>query len=231
MAALPWKSTYKTKDTTMTTLFWRDRKTGTVGAMLATGLVCMAAGGPPAAIEIQSGMVSFEAPTNMPGVEVKGKSNALTAHVGILRDGDNLSLLQIRAGVPVRSLATGMKVRDEHMRRYIFTAPDGSEPDLVFTSDPVNCTAAGVREFMCTLVGSLSIRGIARPFTMELHTREQGGSVPSYHATGDAVVKLSDYSIEPPSQFGVKPANEVRFHLDFNAKQAVNVSSNLGGAR
>jgi polyisoprenoid-binding protein YceI len=191
----------------------------------------MAAGEPTAAVEIQSGQASFEATTNMPGVEVKGKSNALSAHADVVRDNNNFVLQQIRATLPVKSLATGMKVRDEHMRKYVFTTADGKEPDLTFTADPVTCTAAAAHEFTCPLAGSFSIRGVARPFTMQLRVKEQGGSTTVYRAAGDAVLRLSDYGIDPPSQFGVKPSNEVNFHIDFSAKTTVAVSSTQGAGQ
>ena len=124
-----------------------------------------------------------------------------------------------------------MKVRDEHMRKYIFTTADGKEPDLEFAADAVNCTPAAAHEFTCPVSGSFSIRGVARPFTMQLRVKEQGGSTASYRASGDASVKLSDYGIDPPSQFGVKPTDDVKFHLEFNAKQTVAMSSSRGGER
>jgi polyisoprenoid-binding protein YceI len=182
-------------------------------------------------VDVQSGFASFEAATNMPGVEVKGKSNALSAHVDLSRDDNNLLIEQIKATLPVKSLATGMKVRDEHMRKYIFTAADGSEPDLQFIAAPIRCPA-GSHEFTCEIAGSMSIRGVARPFSMQLRVKEQSGSLPVFHASGDAILKLSDYGIEPPSQFGVKPANQVKFHVDFNAKGTASLSaSTTGGTR
>ena len=39
-----------------------------------------------------------------------------------------------------------------------------------------------------------------------------------YRAEGDGTVKLTDYGITAPSQFGVKPLNDVKFHIDFMAK-------------
>ena len=179
-------------------------------------------------VEIESGTAAFEASTNMPGIEVKGKSGALTAHVELSRDADKLVLQRIEATVPVNSLATGMKVRDEHMRRYIFTTPDGKEPDLRFVADNGLCGASGSgREFTCQLAGNLTIRGVARPLSISLHVKEQG-SAGSLRAAGDGLVKLSDYGIEPPSQFGVKPSNDVKFHLEFTGRAKPAQAANLG---
>src|SRR5579871_6078249 len=119
----------------MTAFLSRTRATRASGATLAAVLAYVAAGAQTAAVEVQSGLVAFEATTNMPGVEVKGKSTALSAHAEAARDNNNLVLQQIRATLPVKTLATGMKVRDEHMRKYIFTTADGNEPDLQFTSE------------------------------------------------------------------------------------------------
>ncbi|MDQ6700264.1 MAG: hypothetical protein M3Z36_08765 [Acidobacteriota bacterium] len=88
---------------------------------------------------MESGTAAFEVATNMPGIEVKGKSGALSARVEISKDRNGLRLEQIDALVPVKSLATGMKVRDEHMRIYIFKTTDGQEPDLHFSAQNASC--------------------------------------------------------------------------------------------
>jgi polyisoprenoid-binding protein YceI len=157
---------------------------------------------------------------------VKGKSSALTANLDMTRDNNGLMLQRIKANLPVSSLGTGMKVRDEHMRKYIFRSGDGKEPDLGFTANTAECRSVSAREFSCPLAGDFSIRGIARPFTMQLRVKESGPS--SYRATGDATIKLSDYDIEAPSQLGVKTANEVKVHLEFSAKE-MQLTSNRGG--
>jgi hypothetical protein len=79
-----------------------------------TALAAAAEG--PAAVEIQSGTASFEAATNVPGIEVKGTSNSLAAHASVTRESGALVLDEIAASLPVKTLSTGMKVRDEHMR-------------------------------------------------------------------------------------------------------------------
>src|SRR5262249_18378789 len=145
----------------------------TLAFVYMSGGIVIAAAAPSAVVEVQSGTASFDATTNMPGVEVKGKSNALSAHVDITRENNNLILQQIKATLPVRSLATGMKVRDEHMRKYIFATADGNEPDLEFSSNSVTCQGATSHEFSCALTGTLSIRNVAKPFSMQLHVKEQ----------------------------------------------------------
>ena len=41
----------------------------------------------------------------------------------------------------------------------------------------------------------------------------------AFRATGESAVKLSDYGIEQPSQFGVKTADEIQLHIEFSAKE------------
>ncbi len=197
-------------------------------AFAVAGVMSSLAQNEPSLLEIESGIATFQASTNMPGVEVKGKSGAMVAQVELSRDSTRLILQRVTASVPVKSLATGMKVRDEHMRRSIFTTPDGQEPDLQFKAETGTCTASGSgHEFTCPLAGNLTIRGVARPLNITLHVKEQG-SAGSLHAAGDGMVKLSDYAIEPPSQFGAKPSNDVKFHLEFTGRQKSAQIANVG---
>ncbi len=199
-------------------------------AALMTLFVCAAAAetlGKEEVVEI-SGTTEFEAPTNMPAVSVKGKSNATQGHVTVSRALDGMLLEHIDASMPIKSLTTGMAVRDEHMRKLIFTGADGQSPDLHFEADKSECTGRG-QEFTCQVSGKLSIRAAARPLSIQLKVRQAGQS--AFKAAGEAVVKLSDYEIPQPTQFGVKVANEVRLRLEFTGRQRPAESSSLRGAR
>ena len=187
-------------------------------------IVCLSASGCIAAdngatAAVQGGAASFIVNTTVPGVSVKGKSTALEARAVVQHQGEGLRLENLEASLPVKSILTGMAIRDEHMRRYIFTAPDGTMPDLRFAGGDTLCTAqAGHQgEFSCKIYGTLAIRGVARPFAIPLKLRAEGQA---FRGAGDAIVKLSDYGIEQPSQFGVKTANEIQVRLDFTAKEA-----------
>src|SRR5262245_41698987 len=94
--------------------------------ILAPALSCIFAGltayaGQPGItdVQIESGSVVFEASTNVPGIEVKGKSTALSGEARVFREDNALRVEQIRVSLQVKSLGTGMKLRDEHMRKYI----------------------------------------------------------------------------------------------------------------
>jgi polyisoprenoid-binding protein YceI len=132
----------------------------------------------------------------------------------------------------VKSLATGMKVRDEHMRKYIFTDGNAQLPDIRFTADSVFCTASpGTQEFPCQVSGTLTIRGATHAFSMKLYVRQQSGAHPIFRAAGDAIVKLSDFGIARPSQFGVSTTDDVKLRLDFSAKPGVPPTTAAGGER
>ena len=177
-------------------------------------------------LAVQGGTASFVVNTTVPGISVKGKSTALEAHATLERVPEGLKLENIHASLPVRSFATGMSLRDEHMRRYIFTTAQGTTPDLRFDGVDSTCAADHGSDVSCKVSGELSIRGVARPFTITLKLKTENAA---YHASGDALVKLSDYGIEQPSQFGVKTANDVQLHLELNGKAADTIAD--GGRR
>ena len=200
---------------------------------LAALLVSGAAGeslGREEVVEI-SGTTEFEVPTNMPAVSIKGKSGAAQGRVTVSREPGGILLEHIEASIPIKSLSTGMAVRDEHMRKYVFTAADGRAPDLRFEAGKAECSGrAGSQEYTCQVLGNLSIRDIARPLAIHLKVRQTSGQL-SFKAAGEAVVKLSDYEIPQPSQFGVKISNEVKLRLEFTARPRPAESSSLGGVR
>lgn len=181
----------------------------------------------PMTVAVQNGTATFIANTNISAVSVKGKSTALEAKATLRRNAEGLHVEHIDARLQVKTLVTGMNLRDEHMRKYIFTTTDGQVPDLRFEGANADCPAAQ-REAACPVTGVLTIRGIARPFTIPLKVREDGAG---FKVAGDAVVKLSAYGIEQPSQFGVTTTDDVHLHLEFNAKPASGETAMLGGRR
>jgi len=170
-------------------------------------------------VKVTGGVATFDSTTNMPGIGVKGKSNSMSGEVSVIHTAEGLSLQSINATVPVTTLATGMKMRDEHMRKLIFATSSGDAPDLQFRAEAASCGQHGSgREFTCSLTGNLQIRGIDRPVVVALKVKEQSSDPESFKVDGDGLVKLSDYGITPPTQLGVSLANEVKFHLELQAK-------------
>jgi polyisoprenoid-binding protein YceI len=171
----------------------------------------------PTPVEVRGGTASFDVDTNLPALSVHGKSTSLEARGRVRQSSDGPVLEQIEAVVPVKTLATGMGLRDEHMRKYIFTTSDGQTPDVRFVAGKATCAKGTGSQRICQLAGDLTIRGTARPFAMALKVTEDGGS---FHASGDGIVKLSAYGIPQPSQLGVHTSDEVKLKLDFTARPA-----------
>ncbi len=65
------------------------------------------------------------------------------------------------------------------------------------------------------------LSGCYQPFILNLKAREQGTAV--FRVTGDGTVKLDDFGVTPPEQFGVKVKNEVEIRLNFVGKQVAPV--------
>jgi polyisoprenoid-binding protein YceI len=180
-------------------------------------------------VEVRGGTASFDAATNISAISVHGKSNELDARASVREGSNGLALESVEATLPVKSLATGMGLRDEHMRKLVFTNPDGSVPDVRFVSKTATCApdAAKRQSATCTVAGELAIRGILKPFTMTLVVSRDGAG---FRAAGDGIVKLSTYGIEQPSQFGVRTRDDVKLHLDFTARPST-MTARLGGTR
>ena len=188
-------------------------------ACLAPLALQEAGAGPAVAVKVEGGSVSFEVTTNVFSTTVRGKSTAIAGSTRLRDAGAALDLEHIEAIVPVASLRTGIKLRDEHMRKYIFETADGEQPDVQFSAKHAQCSQTpNTGVYTCLTSGVLSIRGTARPIQLELKVSKNGDG---FKVTADTMVTLSSYGIERPSQFGVKTEDTVRIHVDLNARSTV----------
>jgi len=180
-------------------------------------------------VEVRGGTATFDAPTTVSAINVHGKSTELDARASVRDSDEGLSLESVEATLPVRSLATGMVVRDEHMRKQVFTDVGGATPDVTFVSRRATCTSDRARhQAACAVTGDLSIRGVSRSFTMTLAISHAGGA---FHASGDGLIRLSAYGIEPPTQFGVRVIDLVKLHVDFVAHPAADITAHHSSSR
>jgi polyisoprenoid-binding protein YceI len=179
----------------------------------------------PATVDLAAGTASFSVPTSIPAITVHGKSKAFTAAATIRYQGAGLVIEQVQAKMPIHTLSTGMAVRDGHMRKLVFTACDGTTPDLVFQAAKTECGPEGTG-FVCQVRGELSIRGLGRPFTAELKVRGDGSG--KFRGTGEGSVRLSDYGIESPSQLGVHVGDQVQIRFEFTATANNAITADAG---
>jgi polyisoprenoid-binding protein YceI len=181
-----------------------------------------------AMVGVNQGTISFEVATNVPALRVHGKSTSLAARARVGAGPDRFVLEQIEAIVPVRSLETGMALRDDHMRKYIFTTAAGDIPDVQFSGDRTECAKSDPRRATCTVSGALTIRGTAKPFAMTVTISEENGTI---RAAGSGIVKLSAYGIEQPSQLGVRTTDDVKLKLELTVKRSSPAATSTTGAR
>lgn len=178
-----------------------------------------------ATVKVDGGSVSFEVTTNVFSTTVRGKSTALAGSTQLKDAGAALHLERIEAIVPVATLRTGIKLRDEHMRKYIFETADGQVPDVQFSAEHAQCSQApNAGTYTCPTSGVLSIRGTARPLQLELKVSRHGDG---FKVTGDTTVTLSSYGIARPSQFGVMTEDTVRIHVELNARSTVATTAHV----
>lgn len=170
-----------------------------------------------------AGKSSFTAKTNVGVVTVQGKSNQLTAKCAVTKTGDAIEIADVEASVPVASISTGMGVRDRHMQERIFKTNDGKMPDLRFTSAHSQCSKSG-GDYSCRVTGEFTLRGVSRPVEIALKVRDQQGA---YRAQGSAMLKLSDFGIDPPSELGVKIQDGVEFRVEFTAEPRVTLAGGI----
>jgi polyisoprenoid-binding protein YceI len=168
-------------------------------------------------VEVREGTVEFKVDTNVPAINVHGKSKALAGKAYVRATSSGVSVEQLEAKVPIESLGTGLGLRDAHMRKHVFTTSDGRQPELRFQAESARCSSAGGHESRCELAGTLSVRDVARPFAMALNVSDDGGKL---RAKGDGQLKLSSFGIERPSNLGVQTADDVTLHLEFTATRS-----------
>ena len=167
--------------------------------------------------EVHGGTAIFDVATNVVAIRVHGKSTSLEGHGRIRRNAEGFLIEQLEATVPVRSLNTGMGLRDDHMRKDIFTTQDGQTPDIRFVADRATCGPEdAARRAACQVAGALTFRGTSRPFTAALKMTRDGEAM---RAVGDGVVKLSAYGIPQPSQLGVTTTDDVKLRFEFTARR------------
>lgn len=165
---------------------------------------------------VLGGIVKFTADTNLSVLNVHGESSQMTATLRLLKDGNHVAVENVRARIDPKTFTTGMSLRDQHLRKKVFAREDDTMPELEFVSEKIECPdLAPGRPVMCSASGQLSLRGVARPFTINLSVLDDGKA---YRISAAGTLKLSTYGIERPCQLGVCVTDDVKLNLEFQAK-------------
>jgi len=86
---------------------------------------------------VQLGSVKFTASTNVRMFRFSGDVKELSST--LIRKNGKLSSFELH--IPVKSIKTGMDIRDKHTQERIFTAADGSLPDISYVATQAECNA------------------------------------------------------------------------------------------
>jgi polyisoprenoid-binding protein YceI len=171
----------------------------------------------PSDLRVLGGTVKFDVPTNLPVLSVHGQSNEMTATLRLRDNGTHVELENVNARIDPKTFKTGMSLRDEHLRKKVFSLENGTMPELQFVGDKITCPALSVsRNATCPVSGQLTLRGVAKPFSINLVVSNAGKG---YRISAAGVVKLSTFGIEPPCQLGVCVTDEVKLTFEFQAKE------------
>ena len=146
--------------------------------------------------------VSFSA-TGPVGMRIDGSTHDLS----VIDDGTHVT---VRVGL--RTLSTGIDLRDRHMRDRYLEVGRFPNAELVVersalrvpTTAPVSGNARG----------TFRLHGRTRPVQFRYEARRQGTSI---RVTGRASIDMTQYGIEAPSYMGVT----VRSNVDINVRFAV----------
>jgi polyisoprenoid-binding protein YceI len=130
--------------------------------------------------------VAFVAETNVKMFKFKGEAQDLKGSVESA--GTTLSSLQLR--IPVDTLKTGMGIRDLHMKERVFTAKDGTIPDVVYVAERSDCKTVG-SEQECAIQGKLTIRGEQKSYPLTVTVKG------AKNVQGHAQINVLDFGVDP----------------------------------
>lgn len=140
---------------------------------------------------------------------IVGKSNEVTGYAAQGPTDNPAKLVSAKWSLPVKSLATGLPLRDEHIGARDWLDAE-AHPDITFTLTAVEDIREvkrgdGFSTWSCTLVGTMTMRGVSRELKVAdtrltfMAASERTAAI----APGDLCFLKCDYSVKL-SDFGVK---------------------------
>ena len=142
--------------------------------------------------------------TGPAGLKIEGKTNEVTASES---DG------KLNVVVDLTKVATGIDLRDEHMRKALGT-DKCPKATLVVARDQLTLPADG-EEKSGTADGQLTLHCVTKPVKVSYSSKNSGGV---RAAQGSVPVNMKDFGIEPPTYAGVGVKPDVKINVKFSIK-------------
>lgn len=167
--------------------------------------------------DVESKFVNVTFESKMDVEDILGTTHSISGSASF--DGKSGSF---ELSVPVKSLDTGIAMRDDHLRSEMWLDADKA-PNIVFKGDRVVAKGKGKYE----VSGKLSIRGIEKQATIEVSAKEIPAATAKKFGLGDVgalriraefTVKLSDYGIVIPEMAAAKVSDVWTVNVSVFAK-------------
>jgi polyisoprenoid-binding protein YceI len=157
-----------------------------------------------------SGSVEFIAIGRPSALKIKGKGEKAKGMLEI--EGSNLTGT---ASFPLDSLDTGIKLRNEHMKKKYLETEKYPEVKFTFTkanfSENFTTEKKAIEKF--PFEGKLLLHGVERPVTGTAIIEKKGKEM---EVAAEFELKISDFGITSPEYVGITMAKEVQVQVQFN---------------
>lgn len=136
----------------------------------------------------------------------------------ITLDPDDLESASGRVSVAVRSMKTGIKLRDEHLQSKNWLDAE-RYPEIVFTLDRIHGARAlpDKEDVSLRLEGKFTLHGVTKPMNVDATARYDAEKAEIVFLTR-FVVKLEDYGISIPTLVALKVAREISVRVTLVAR-------------
>ena len=150
------------------------------------------------------------------GGSFEARTTALTGALAAGPPGS--SALSGQLSVDLRTLDSGIELRNDHLRNKYLEAGKGEGFDTAVLSDIVLGKAdAGTVQGKTTFTGTLLLHGTKKPVSGEAEIRRSPSSV---RVSASFPITLADYGIAKPQYLGIGVRNQVRVKVTFVAAPA-----------
>ncbi|MBC7691396.1 MAG: YceI family protein [Methylotenera sp.] len=153
------------------------------------------------------GKVEFEAVGNPSALKIHGKGGAPVGNFKLVAD-----QLTGEATFHLDSLETGMKMRDEHMKKKYLQVEQFPDSRLTLThlTVPKNCTETATATCTTPFQGQLTLHGVTQPVNGSLVLTRAADTL---SVDAHFPVKLTDYKIAIPSFAGITVVENVQIQV------------------